>query len=104
MPINCPINMVKYNACQGCTLRYGDECWCNSLAPQKLSGILTIDERVAIIEDRLSDPNITGNIKRNEARFIKSRDYQRLERMILLVEEKLNNHIDKTAKPKSSYA
>lgn len=109
MPLNCPECYPDYDACLACCNRNGKECWAFMpyCPPMKLSGILTIEERIAILEDRLADPNITGNIKGNEARFIKSKDYQKLERMVLLVEEieeKLNNHIDKTAKPKSSYA
>lgn len=52
MPINCPKLRSEYNACLSCRHRQGNECWANYPAVIRLSDILTIGERVSIIEDR----------------------------------------------------
>ena len=93
MPSNCPAKIPQYNYCYICLHVYKDECWFNSLVPRKLSDILTTDERLTLLEDRPEMP-----------RVIADRDYQSLKDCLLLLEEKLNSHIDKTAKPKSQYS
>ena len=93
MPLNCPLGIPRYNYCATCRHRSDDECSANALYPIKLKDILTLDERLALIEDRPEMPSVTDD-----------RDYQSLRDRLLLLEEKLNSHIDKTAKPKSQYS
>ena len=43
----------QYNACLDCRNRHERECWVNFPAAVNLAEILTIPERVAILEDNL---------------------------------------------------
>ncbi len=59
MPLECPkftraynSAFSEYNACLSCGSRHGDECWL-SRPSRKLADILTTDERISILEDRL---------------------------------------------------
>jgi hypothetical protein len=96
MPINCLNHFLEYNACTGCGNRQGKFCHVFPFSPFAISDILTIEERVAILEDRLTPPKPdTINITRQ--------DYQKLQRRVLLLEEKLNKHIGKPFIIKSKY-
>jgi len=89
MPLNCPRNFLKYNDCLDCRHRHENKCWFNVPIVQKLSDILTIEERIAILEDRKEVPPV-------DIVTISRQDYQQLQRLLLLLEEKINSHIDKT--------
>jgi len=78
----------RYNACLDCGNRHENECWFSFPISVKLSDILTLEERVAILEDRKESPEV--NIV-----TITHQDYQQLQRLILSLEEKINSHIDK---------
>ena len=96
MPTNCPLHYDEPDACNDCRNRIDDKCWVYTLAPVQISDILTDTERVAILEAKDKTPlNITT---------VPLKDYQALQRRVLLLEEKLNTHIGKTAKVKSKYA
>ncbi len=92
MPQNCPNFNQRYNACLDCRNRHQNECWANFPIVEKLVDILTTEERLAILEDRKETPPV--NIV-----TITHDDYQQLQRLILMLKEKLESHIDKT-KPK----
>ena len=86
MPLNCPKKRLPYNACLDCHFRNDNECWANLPISQKLADILTITERVSILEDRKETPAV--NIV-----TITKQDYQQLQRLILSLKEKLESHI-----------
>ena len=95
MPVNCPINELTYNACVTCRNLHNGKCFYDSLASRLIGDILTDRERIAIIEDKLATtPSPAAN----------NTMYSQLLKRVLLLEEKLNAHLDKTAKPKSKYA
>ena len=96
MPLECPrfardynTYFSKYNACLDCRYRHDNECWYHVRDSRKLADILTINERVAILEDRKETPEV--NIV-----TMTKQDYQQLQRLLLTLHEKLNSHIDKT--------
>lgn len=96
MPLNCPLftsaylsYFARYNACLGCGKRHENECWADLPIARSLSDILTIEERVAILEDRKEVPPV--NIV-----TMSRKDYQQLQRLLLLLEERINSHIDRT--------
>jgi len=88
MPLNCPRNIPDYNYCLHCGSRHGNECWVNLPVSQKLADILTIEERIAILEDRKEVPEV--NIV-----TITKDDLQQLQRLLLHLQEKLDSHISK---------
>ena len=90
MPLNCPRNILQYNYCLVCGSRHDNECWANIPVSLKLADILTIEERISILEDRKESPPV--NIV-----TITRDDYQQLQRLILSLKEKLETHL-KTSK------
>ena len=94
MPIYCPIHNLAYDACKGCRNRDDRKCTASPFYPMALASFLTTEERLAILED-----NLTQKAETN----ITKKDFQNLQRRILLLEEKLTQHIDKSAEPKSKY-
>lgn len=101
-PLDCPKGFLEYNACLGCSKRHkakltsGDECWARMPISEKLANILTLEERIAILENRKEVPPV-------DIVTITYQDYQQLQRLILSLEEKINSHIDKTKSKKKSY-
>ena len=96
MPLNCPQNRLEYNACLSCGRRHGNECWAIPQVSQKLADILTVEERISILEDRKEVPEV--NIV-----TLSHQDYQQLQRLILSLKEKLETRIDSSkrkVKPK----
>ncbi len=92
MPSNCPLGYrLDYNDCLDCRHRHENECWANLPISQKLSDILTLEERIAILEDRKEAPPV--NIV-----TISHQDYQQLQRLILSLKEKLESHITSSGK------
>jgi hypothetical protein len=83
MPFNCPRFYPEYNACLGCRNRHDNDCWANLPITQKLSDILTIEERVGILEDRKEIPAV--NVV-----TITKQDYQQLQRLLLSLQEKVD--------------
>ncbi len=79
----------EYNACVGCKHRHENECWYQVTIPRKLADILTINERIAILEDKQSNPEV--NIV-----TLTKQDYQQLQRLLLSLQEKIDSHIEKT--------
>lgn len=96
MPLNCTKYRLKYNDCLDCRYRHENECWANIPIPQKLSSVLTMEERVAILEDRKEPPDV--NIV-----TISKQDYQQLQRLLLSLQEKLDSHINKNVSSKKKY-
>ncbi len=101
-PLNCPRwtrdynkGFKGYNACLSCGSRHDNECWVIPQGSQKLSDILTLEERVSILEDRKESPEV--NVV-----TISKQDYQRLQKLLLLIEERINTHIEKTTGKKRS--
>ena len=97
MPLHCPKFTQdyndfysKYNACLDCNKRHDNECWAIPQASVKLADILTIEERIAILEDRRESPEV--NIV-----TISRQDYQQLQRLILSLKEKLETHIGESS-------
>ena len=90
MPLNCSRGLLEYNACLNCRYQHMNECWFNLPITIKLSDILTLSERIAILEDRKEPPEV--NIV-----TISKQDYQQLQRLILSIQEKINSHVDATA-------
>ena len=89
MPYNCPKRFPEYNACLGCRYQHESDCWANLPVAVKLSEILTMEERVSILEDRKEAPAV--NVV-----TITKQDYQQLQRLILSLQEKLDTYITKT--------
>ncbi len=96
MPLECPRFILeyntyfsKYNACLDCRNRHDNQCWYNIKSSRNLSDILTIEERINMLEDKQEVPEI--NIV-----TITKHDYQQLQRLLLSLQEKLNSHIEKT--------
>ena len=96
MPLNCSRYMLKYNDCLDCRYRTKNECWANSPVSLKLADILTNEERIAILEDRKEVPEV--NIV-----TITHEDYQQLQRLILILKEKVEKHVGETKKKKSKF-
>ena len=100
MPVNCPINEPAYNACLACNNYHKGKCFYDNMEPRFIRDILTDREQLAIMEDRLIEdrlattPTPAANLKN---------DYNQLLKRVLLLEEKLNAHLDKSIKPKSKY-
>ncbi len=91
MPLNCSLHFSLYNDCLSCRYLHENECWAKLPVARKLTDILTIEERIAILEDRREIPPV-------DIVTITRKDYQQLQRLILSLEEKLNTHIDKSRK------
>ena len=85
MPYNCPKQYPEYNACLGCRHQHESDCWANLPVVLKLSEILTMEERVSILEDREETPAV--NVV-----TITKKDYQQLQRLLLSLQEKLDSH------------
>jgi hypothetical protein len=103
MPLNCPkftqqynSYYARYNACLDCGSQHGNECWFNFPTAQKLADILTLEERVAILEDRKESPEV--NVV-----TISHQDYQQLQRLILSLQERIDSHIGLTIAKKKGY-
>lgn len=92
-PLHCQRGLLEYNACLSCRYRDKNKCNLNMPVTVKLADILTIEERVAILEDRKEVPPV--NIV-----TISRQDYQNLQRLILALQEKINSHIDRSKKAK----
>ena len=69
MPLECPKfthdynhAFSSYNACLDCGHRHGNECWYYNKCSVNLSDILTISERISILEDTAikEEPPWTG--------------------------------------------
>ena len=93
MPLNCPNYWLEYNACLSCRSRVDNRCCFSTNSPRKLSDILTVEERVSILEDK-------GGVPPVDIVTISRADYQQLQRLLLLLEEKINKHIEKTPRRK----
>jgi len=65
MPLNCPKHYSEYNACLECGCKHGKECVRFTPTPivEKLSDILTLEERISLLEDKDS-PQIVEHIHR----------------------------------------
>ncbi len=93
MPLNCPVDLLHYNACTNCRNRDGIDCIASYAVPIKLSSILTIGERLAILEDRdiKTQPEWTG----------KQWDYvQQLKAQVLFLTNKVNELLARKKKDK----
>ena len=95
-PIHCQRGLLQYNACLSCRYRDGDKCNLNMPITVNLADILTLDERLSILEDRKEVPPV--NIV-----TITRQDYQNLQRLILSLQERLLAHIDKSKKTGKKY-
>lgn len=105
MPLHCPRQIPGYNACLDCRNRHDNECWADmggvvfangerrSGMPvsEKLANILTIEERIALLEDRPEVPPV-------DIVVISHKDYQQLVRFMQVLEEKINAHTIATGK------
>ncbi len=95
MPLECPAftqdynhAYSPYNACLDCRYKYGNECWYYTKSPHKLSDILTVEERLAMIEDKKEiQPIFKPRPVDNEI--------DRLKSQVLNLQNKVNEHIDK---------
>lgn len=58
MPLNCPRDMFEYNDCLGCRHRSEKECLALVTVSRPLSDILTMEERINILEDRKENPAV----------------------------------------------
>lgn len=85
MPINCPRNRLQSDACLECDSRLNNRC---TSSHENLAEILTIEERVSLLEGRKESPEV--NIV-----TISYKDYQQLQRLILSLQEKVESHITK---------
>ena len=88
MPINCPTYRLEYNDCLSCRSRVDNRCCFNNHLPRKLSEILTVEERVSILEDK-------GGVPPVDIVTITRKDYQQLQ--------KINKYVDKTPRQKSKH-
>ena len=102
MPLECPAftqdynyAYSSYNACLDCRYKHDDECWYYIKSPQKLSDILTTNERLAILEDKKEIQPVF------RPRPV-DKEIDQLKAQILYLQNKLNEHIDesKTGKNK----
>ena len=50
MPLNCPMDFLEHDACRGCRFHHDGGCRSNLPILQKLSDILTIEERLSLLE------------------------------------------------------
>jgi len=90
MPLNCPELRVEYGACQWCRFKHDDECWHDNQSPVKLRDILTLEERICLLEDNTTKKQIITNVSLKE--------YQQQAGMILYLQQKIEEHIDYTNK------
>ncbi len=97
MPLECPNGFAQYNACLSCGYRHENECW-TSKPFRALRDILTIEDRICLLEDRKEVPEV--NIV-----TMTHKDYQQLQRLLLSLQEKLYNHLaqQSTTKRRSKY-
>ena len=101
MPTNCPIALPALTACLGCRNKHGKECWNDPLTPQQLSAILTVEEKVAMLEDKL-EPSIE---KPPETEWsVTQWDYVRqLKGQVVFLTNKVNELLARKPKRKSKY-
>lgn len=96
-PIECPKLFVEYNACLDCRFRHDYECWQGR--PIKLKDVLTVDERVSILEDiRNKAPELEWNGKQWDiVQQIQSelRGWREKHAEMLLKLDKLNKKLKK---------
>ena len=91
MPCKCPLFITEKDACHECMYRDGNDCLVVGRKP--LSEILLKDERLDFIQEKSTPAAPTT---------ISQKDFIRLERTILFLKEKLENHINATMKGKTS--
>ncbi len=94
MPLTCPLVILPYDACSGCRQLHNKECWANPLVPLKLSGILTLEERVAILEDRPEPPMTQSEWTGNQWDYV-----QQLKGQVVFLTNKVNELLAR--KPKT---
>jgi len=97
MPLNCPNHYLEYNACLECGCKHGKECWRFTPTPivEKLSDILTLDERVSLLEDK-DGPRIVEHIHRTSD--MSKQEFDLLLQTAGLVKY-LNKELEKHLKP-----
>ncbi len=100
MPLNCPLILLPYNACRVCRQRHDKECWANPLVPMKLSDLLTVDERIAIIEDKMESFNKQPDTEWS----IKQWDYvTQLKGQVVFLTNKVDELLARKPKKKSRF-
>ena len=102
MPINCPLSYS--GLCPECTNLYNKLCYARPLRPIPIVDILTNEERITILEDRLEEQSEYAP-KKVIARVLK--ENEALKGEVLWLRNKLIEHLDKSAelrkKKKSKY-
>lgn len=91
MPINCPIKRLDYFDCILCGNNREGYCW--ALCPPKelkkpLNEILTLEERLSILEDKITNIQYLENIENLEERLVSLESLtDELQRRILTFKE-----------------
>ncbi len=96
MPLNCPIHRLDYNDCLDCHKLHDNECWAIPHEKRHLGSILTLEERIAILEDRPQIPEV--NIV-----TITKQELQNWQRTLLVLQGRLDKHLAQSPKKKSRY-
>ena len=98
MPLECPAFTQDYNytfsgydACLDCRYQHDNECWYYIKASRKLSDILTIKERLDVLEDRKEIQPVFN------PRPV-DREIDQLKAGFLHLQNKINKHLDKSKK------
>jgi len=94
MPINCPGCFPEPDACEGCRHNMDEKC-CWGTTPIPLRDILTLGERICILEDEFMNvlSNLSLNIPSNALSALR-KSMDQLKGQMLHLEGKLNEHID----------
>ena len=96
MPLYCPKDRLKYNACLDCFDQWENKCHVNSPFTQNLADILTDDERISILEDKPVVPKEEIIMLTHEGYEGLQRSIKSLRNEVRFLKEKLESHIDKT--------
>ena len=97
MPINCPRDFLEQDACLDCYYKQGNECWGIVNTPRRLSTILTLEERIVMLEES-REPQTVDLIHRTSD--MSKKEFDHLEQTYRLA--KYLEHIEKS-KPKRKY-
>ncbi len=99
MPLNCPdYPPGNYSDCLSCRHRHKNECWYLAMYPRKLRGILTVEERLAILEDNASPPVTQSEWTGNQWDYV-----QQLKGQVVFLTKKVNELLARKPKRKSKY-